>query len=85
MLCMSVASCDTLCTAAGRLISLMNRPLLAYTSCPPSPVSVSPLGVPDYCLQGVEELLKRVSGMLQSTMVEVHVLIPYNQVRCLQG
>lgn len=29
--------------------------------------------------QGVPELLQRVSGMLQSTMVDVHVLIPYSQ------
>lgn len=30
--------------------------------------------------QGVPELLRGVSGMLQSSMVEVHVLIPYKQV-----
>lgn len=33
------------------------------------------------CLQGMPDLLHRVSSLLKSGMVEVHVLIPYSQVR----
>lgn len=32
-------------------------------------------------LQGVDDLLRRVSALLQTSMVEVHCLIPYNQAR----
>ena len=31
-------------------------------------------------MQGVDALLRRVSALLQSSMVEVHCLIPYKQV-----
>lgn len=63
--------------------ALCYSPVAGHAQLPSPPWRWSTLGCCALSrrLQGMPDLLHRVSSLLKSGMVEVHVLIPYSQVR----